>query len=176
METDDKRAEQVIGFLKKSKPEISHQDILTEKIMGRLRDETKKGKLPSRLGDCLFGWVYIGWVRRSLTLISVAILAVFIWQQSVIIRRINYIDRQVRMTVSSGAEPVSGLRDGRDLIRRIEYVLPANKRNLNEREIDELIESLNGLQVKYKDVLKRVQEDPELKKYLDKKLNERNSK
>ena len=176
MDRNERKLEEITGYLRRSRPALKHADILTDRIMRELKYAKKQAGFPSGLWDSLFGWVYIGWVRRSLVALSVAILLLFVYQQSVIISRINAIDRQIVTSGYGGGRMVSGKADARDLFRRIEGVFPVNSKKLNEKEVDELIESINSLQVKYKDILRIIDEDPDLKKYLEKKLNEKNVK
>ena len=39
--------------------------------------------------ESLFGWVYIGWVRRSLIGVSVVLVAIFVYQQAFIFREVK---------------------------------------------------------------------------------------
>jgi len=176
MEEMERKTEEVMNFLKRSRPELKHREILTEKIMREVKYAKRAPGFPSALWDYLFGWAYIGWVRRSLITVSVVVLLIFVYQQSVIIRRINAIDRQIVPSAGLEGRMVSGKTEGRSIIRRLENMLPVDNKKLNEKEIDDLIESVNSLQLKYRDLLKIIDEDPELRKYLEKKLNEKNVK
>jgi len=45
---------------------------------------------------------------------------------------------------------------------------------ISEKQMKELLESVNELQIKYKDLENLIEEDPELKKLIEKKLIENN--
>ena len=49
---------------------------------------------------------------------------------------------------------------------------PDGKASVSEKEIDEMINTLNKLQVKYKDLFYMIENDPQLKKYVETRLNE----
>jgi hypothetical protein len=51
---------------------------------------------------------------------------------------------------------------------------PSKNITISERQMKELIESVNELQLKYKDLENLIEEDPELKKMIEKKLIENN--
>ena len=53
--------------------------------------------------------------------------------------------------------------------------LSDGKVKVSEKEIDEMIRSLNKLQVKYKDIINLIEDDPQLKK-IRRRQNERKQK
>jgi hypothetical protein len=125
--------------------------------------------------DFLFSWVYIGWVRRSLIAASVALVAIFVYQQGVILKRIDFLSRQ---TIVIGKENISDQTDQVEKIlmnyKNEVRKLPLRTVTISEKQMNELIESVNELQLKYKDLEKLIEDDPEIKKLIEKKLNEIN--
>jgi hypothetical protein len=172
MNSGDGKYKDVIGFLRRSEPVITDQEALTERIIQEIRRKKPSSRLFDLISDYLFSWVYIGWVRRSLIAVSFAILLVFVFQQSVILKRINAIDRQAIFTSNQLIPQVNDKLDTRLLYKRVEYSLPASRKELSDKQIDELIKSFNELQVKYKDILKLIEDDPDLKNYIEKKLKQ----
>ena len=53
-------------------------------------------------------------------------------------------------------------------------IFPSKTITISERQMKELLESVNELQIKYKDLENLIEEDPELKKLIEKKLIENN--
>ena len=51
---------------------------------------------------------------------------------------------------------------------------PSNSITISEKQMKELLESVNELQLKYKDLENMIESDPELKKMIQKKLMENN--
>jgi hypothetical protein len=49
---------------------------------------------------------------------------------------------------------------------------PGKGIGISENQLEELLISYKNLQVKYKDLMRIIEEDPELKKYIENKLNE----
>jgi hypothetical protein len=45
--------------------------------------------------------------------------------------------------------------------------------NISRQQLDELIESVNELQDKYRDLINIINSDPELREYIEKKLNKK---
>ena len=173
MDSEKEKYDKVVEILRRSKPIISDQEALSERILHKLRKEKHDPVLIDRISALLFGWVYIGWVRRSLIAVSFAILLVFIFQQSVILRRINAIDRQAIFTSSQLMPDESDRLDSKTLYKRAGFILPAKRGALSDREVGQLIKSFNELQIKYKDILKIIDEDPDLKNYIEQKLNQK---
>ena len=125
--------------------------------------------------DFIFGWVYIGWVRRSLITASVVLVLVFVYQQAIILKRIDYLSRQT--LVIDKNEETTGPEEIEKLLTT--YInsgrkLPSKNITISEHQMKELLESINELQIKYKDLENLIEADPELKKLIGKKLNENN--
>ena len=87
--------------------------------------------------DLLFGWTNIVWIRRSLITVSVMLVVLFVYQQSMIVRQLNWLTIQV---ISDQAKSVSysrsGIADRYKLLKisgsRINY----QNRTLSETEIN----------------------------------------
>jgi hypothetical protein len=176
MDTEKERYEKVLEMLREAKPEMNNPEAFLNKVLGVAGREKRSPDFFSLISDYLFGWVYIGWVRRSLVAVSFGILLVFIYQQSVILRRIKAIDSQVIFTSNQLMPGVNDRIDSKLLYRRAEYTLPVSKGNLSPRQVDELIKSLNELQLKYKDIIKLIEDDPDLRKYIQENLNQNDLK
>jgi hypothetical protein len=173
MDAERGKYDKVMELLKRSKPVINDQEALTGRILHELRREKYHPGLFDMISDHLFGWAYIGWVRRSLVTVSFAILLVFIYQQSVILKRINAIDSQAVFTTNQ-LLPESGDRlDSKLLYRRANFIFPVKQRELTDKQVDDLIKTFKGLQIKYSDILKMIEEDPDLKNYIENKLNKK---
>jgi len=123
--------------------------------------------------DFLFGWVYISWVRRSLISASIVLVLIFVYQQGVILKRIDFISRQ---TVVVDKENVRTPADEIEKLLMVYKIsgrrFPSKTITISEKQMKELLESVNELQVKYKDLENLINEDPELKKLIEQKLEE----
>jgi len=175
MTDEDKKYEQVVKMLRNSKPILTDIDIVTEKIMRQLHEEKSKTSVPELIFGYLFGWAYIGWVRRSMIVAVLVIVILFGYQQALILRRINDLSGQ---RIQNSSFVMTNLRD--DLVNkmmeyRIEgWDLSNGRTSVSEKEINELINSLNKLQVKYKDLFYLIENDPQLKKYVETRMNDSN--
>jgi hypothetical protein len=173
MRVENKKYEQILDMLKRSKPVLKNAGSISEKVIRHLNEEKSKISFPELIIDYLFGWTYIGWVRRSLIAAVLVITILFGYQQALILKRINDLSGQ---RIQNSPLIMTNLRD--DLTNRIMEYRIAGKKLTNERtsvsqkELDELIISINKLQVKYKDLLILIENDPQLKKYVDARLNE----
>jgi|WetSurMetagenome_2_1015567.scaffolds.fasta_scaffold52580_4 hypothetical protein len=173
MGNENVKYDDLIRLIQKNRPEMKHPDIVAEKIM----DELQKGKSESAIKDIilefLFGWIYIGWVRKSMIIAAAFFVLLFGYQQAVILRRINELSAQrindgtlfMRGTERSLSERAGLFRlSGRDF---------AGKRtSVSKKDIDEMIKSINTLQIKYQDLIDQIKDDPELKEYIEKRMRE----
>ena len=173
MTTEEKKYEKVLNMLKQSKPVLTEVDGITEKVMRHLQEEKSRFSVTELIIEYLFGWTYIGWVRRSMIAAVLVIAILFSYQQALILKRINDMSGQ---RIQSSGLITTNLRD--DLTSKIlEYrnsgwKLPETKTTVSQKEIDEFIKSLNKLQIKYNDLFSLIENDPQLKKYVENRMNE----
>jgi hypothetical protein len=175
--TLETKYDRVINVLKKSKPELSRYEDIEEQVIKRIQMLKNKQRSPFEIIDYLFGWVYIGWVRRSLVAASFLIVSVFVYQQYIILKRVNTLSKQ---TVLTESQMVSGISS--DMEEKIKMYKLSGRRfpsadiTISKKQMDQLLESINELQVKYKDLINLINENPEMKKYIEKKLTESKNK
>jgi hypothetical protein len=171
MRTEDGKYERVMDLLRKSPPGLSSAEGIQKEVMRRISKKTRKSALNEELIDILFGWIYIGWVRRTLITASVILVVVFVWQQSVILKQINFLGKQIIvpgeetiLTTSQQAEKLL------TLYKSSQKVFTSRSITISEKQLNQLLESVNELKVQYKDLIELIDENPELKKYIEEKL------
>ena len=101
----------VLEILRRSKPSMSDAGGLEERVMNSITDKQFKRDKPFNFFDFVFGWVYIKWVRTSLITVSVLLIAVFVYQQTIILKRINNLDSRVSFLCLDRIEPFSDSTD-----------------------------------------------------------------
>jgi hypothetical protein len=172
---ESEKYRKVLDILRSSKPVLNSTDDIENEVIKRI--SKVKGLEPNFLNiiDFLFGWVYIGWVRNGLITVSVLLVVLFIWQQSIILKRIDLLSRQ---TIIENAEtisnPASEVERGILMYRISGRRLPSYNITISEKQMNQLLDSVYELQVKYKDLIKLIEDDPELKSSIEKKLKEHN--
>lgn len=175
MEPENEKYNKVLDLLRKSKPGLDSTDDIEREVIKRIERVNHSRLSLSDLVDFLFGWVYIQWVRRSLITASIALVLVFVYQQSVILKRIDFLSRQTIVTEKEiGSAPADEVEKMLMVYRNTGRRFPSRNITISEKQMKELIESVNELQLKYKDLENLIDEDPELKKMIEKKLIENN--
>lgn len=173
MKQENKKYDKLITVLKNSKPVFHDTKGVTERIMQQIQEEKTDLKLSELVIEFLFGWAYIGWIRKSLVAVAVMLMVLFSYQQTVILNRINDLTEQqirhgdltaINYTGKSGAQKKFYFLMGRSLTDSI--------RTFTEKDIDQMIKSVNKLQIKYQDLFIRIENDPELKKYVEDRIND----
>ena len=101
------------------------------------------------------------------------VILAFGYQQSVIIRKINELSEQrindgSLFFTGSGNDVPSAIR----LFRMSGRPLGSAKKPVSKQDIDELIRSLNSLQIKYRDIMDQIKDDPEMKDYIETRMKE----
>lgn len=175
MTPESDKYKNVVNLLRQSKPLLGSSEEIESHVINRITRLNRSGLDFSEVIDFLFGWVYIGWVRRSLITASLALVMIFVYQQGVILKRIELISRQ---TVITNKEISSSPSD------EIERLLLAYKNSgrkfpsktitISESQMNELLDSVKELQIKYRDLENIIEGDPVLKKLIEKKLIENN--
>jgi hypothetical protein len=173
MSDDNIKYEKVLDLLRKSKPVFTEAEEIATKVMRQIQQEKSRISLPELIIEFLFGWVYIGWIRRSLVTAALIIVIFFGYQQALILKRLNDLSEQ---RIPNSGVVLTDLTDNlteRMLFYRLGGKRPSDgKINVSEKDIDDMIRSLNKLQNKYKNLLHLIENDPELKKYFDERINE----
>jgi len=158
-----------MDMLRKSKPDMGDPEILSEKILNRIRDRKRKVISLEIIVDYLFGWIYIGWVRKSLVIASLFIVIVFVYQQTVILKKVNDLSEQIVVTGDETFAPSKNDLDMTLLLYKFSgRTIPSGNVNIPEQQLEQLIESYNELKERYEDLLKLIEDDPELKEYIEK--------
>ncbi|MCU0363620.1 MAG: hypothetical protein MUD02_00990 [Bacteroidales bacterium] len=166
----------VLELLKSSKPRHKNPDILEEKIMESIRMSKAGTAVSQSFTGFLFGWTRIVWIRRALSATAVLLILFLAFQQSVIIKQINTLNQRL---VPGNLGNASYGNAGR--IELLLYRLSASgnqyvSSDITGEKIDQLIESFEQMNSKYRELLKLIDEDPELKRLIEQKLDARKEK
>jgi hypothetical protein len=173
MEPEDEKYRKILAMLKASRPALKSPDEIGDYVVGKISAMDKHDRGFSGLIDFLFRWTYIGWVRRSLVTAAAALALIFIVQQGIILRELNQISRQIES--GSRENPPSGssyLERSMVLLRFPDLRQRVGKKAFPDRKVDELLKSIDDLKLQYRDIQEVIEQDPELKKLIEKKLSE----
>lgn len=177
MTAENDRYNKVMEILRNSRPGLIQPEGIENEVIKRIQHKNKKPFLISDFIESLFGWVYIGWVRRSLIGAAMILIAIFIYQQANILKQVNNISKQVVIIGNEQVPFYASALDKRLTLYKMSARFSAgNKINISKRQLEELIDSYNELQVKYKDLLRIIETDPDLKNYIEKKLKQEKDK
>lgn len=172
MEAGEDKYKKILKALRSSKPELGNTDLLEQRILNAIRSSGNRGEKGPGIFDFLFGWAYIGWVRTALIGVSVFLVGLFIYQQSLILRRLDALESR---TITSSGQfvkmPYEGSFSKFKILGVKSGLIP-----VSEKQVDEMIKSYNELENKYKDLMKVIENDPEIKKMIEDKLSERSKR
>jgi hypothetical protein len=172
-----KKYDRILNILRKSKPELTGPDDIEERVLNEIQQPGKRKGEDFNLFDYLFGWVYIGWVRKSLIAVSVFFVALFIYQQSLILKRISLLENQTVVTGSQFVSRPSVDPEDKIMLNKLSVrKLNTGSITITERQLEKFTNSYNELEHKYKDLIQLIEDDPELKQMLENKLTEKNKK
>jgi hypothetical protein len=177
MASESGKYNKVLNILKRSKPELKGIETIQENVISRIKRTGSRQRSFSDLIEGLFAWIYIEWVRRSLVTASVLLILFFVYQQTMILKGVNNISKRAIVS-ETGAFSVSEDEIGKQLM----MLKLANRRisighlEISGRQLEQLLDSYNELTEKYSDLIKIIEEDPVLKEYIEKKLDEGRNK
>ncbi|MDX9947639.1 MAG: hypothetical protein RBS38_09750 [Bacteroidales bacterium] len=165
--------ERIVNILKNSPPDLTNPELIENEIIRRIRSQKQwRGRI-SDLFESLFDWVYIGWVRRSLIGISVVLVAIFVYQQAFIFRQVKDLNRKIVITGNESSSVSSSELEKRLVLYKMSSKLSlTGEVRISESQIEEFLDAYSELQVKYRNLLRIIEEDPELKEYIENKLRE----
>ncbi|MCX6253479.1 MAG: hypothetical protein NTV31_03270 [Bacteroidia bacterium] len=170
---ESEKYNKVLNILRKSKPVLNSTEDIEREVLRRISKIHQSEFIISDVIDFLFGWIYIGWVRKTLVTASVVLVMVFVYQQGIILKQINYLSRQPIVidgeTTSTPAYEIDKMIMTYKLSGRR---FPSRSITISDKQMKQLLESVNELQVKYNDLKNLIEDDPELKKLIEKKLIE----
>ncbi len=176
MKSKEDKYDRVMDILRKSRPFLPETGDIEENVMGRIRETSEKTSHPFRVFEYLFGWVYIGWIRTGLITASIVLISLFAWQQSVILKRINSLERKAIISDGRLFTVTRDELEGKILLYKLTGAKPAESLAIPEGQLNKFIRSYSELQSRYGDLLKMIEDDPVLKKYVEGKLSESNKK
>jgi hypothetical protein len=101
------------------------------------------------------------------------LVLVFVYQQAFIFKQVKDISKQI-VIIGNGYSKFSASElDKKLTLYKISSRLSSGREiRISESQLKELLESYDDLQVRYKDLIRVIEEDPELKKYIEDKLIE----
>jgi hypothetical protein len=173
MEHGDGKYEKVLEILKRAKPEVGPTFDIEEKVMARISGRPKYKTDLSDLVEFLFGWTYIKWIRRSLITASFCLVIMFVLQQSIIMKQINHLSRQIESNQRDASGFPGDYQERKMmLIRFSERKYSFFKKTTPDKQVEELFRTIDQVKREYKELDKIIEENPELKKLIEKKLSE----
>jgi hypothetical protein len=174
MMTESDKYKKVMNILREATPVLNSTEDIEREVLKRISHKPQGSELLTSLVNMLFGWAYIGWVRRSFITASALLILVFIYQQGIILRQINYLSRQaVTVDMQNSFIPAVQVEQKLMLFKLAGRKFSSRNITISEEKMDQLLRSVNDLQLKYKDLINLIEEDPDLKKYIENRLNDK---
>lgn len=175
MDYGENKYNRLLAILRKSKPALLTPERTMDAVMNRILKEQAGKKASPRFLEFIFGWVYIGWVRTSLVAASVILVLAFVYQQAVILKRINNLNRQAVFIESQIITSYANVPNAAVLYQIAGRKFTPGGRSITEKQIRQILRSYRDLEEKFNDLMKLIEGDPALKKYVEEQLSE-NSK
>jgi hypothetical protein len=171
MEGESEKYRKVLDILRKSKPVLNSTEDIEREVIRRISRNSKSRISAEDITDFLFGWVYIGWVRRSLIAASVLLVMIFVYQQGVILKQISYLSRQtVSIKTEAQSIPAGEIEKQLMIYKLSGRKVSSGSITVSEKQMLQLLDSVNELQSEYRDLIKLIEDDPELKKLIENKM------
>ncbi|HEX2968494.1 MAG TPA: hypothetical protein VHO46_05265 [Bacteroidales bacterium] len=165
MKTSDEKYDKLLKSLR-SEPQLSDLSTIENRVMKRILFEESQVQKNHDFIGFLFGWIYITWIRRALSMASILLLGFFIWQQNSMMNQIEDLQTEIRKNNRIVTyNPSSEIERRRILLRISEE--DQQDIIIREKDIISLIDSINNLNVRYRDLINLIDENPGLKKLVE---------
>jgi hypothetical protein len=172
MDQEQEKFDNVMKVLRRSQPDMGDIEQFSEKVMRKIRQERTRVSLPELIYEFIFGWVYVGWMRRAMVTASICLMLFFGYQQTVTLKRIeslslrSVIDADLMKTGMNSTLPD----------RWKPYTIFGNRTNegrmeIPENKLDKFIESVNKFQEQNEEIFRLIESDPKSKEYVYERLN-----
>jgi hypothetical protein len=171
---EEKKYRKSVDLLKKA-GQLNDAHLIEREVMSRLYKMENRKSQVTLVYDFLFGWTEITWVRRSLAIASFILIVMFVYQQSVIVRQLNILSSQVKFDDSYPASVYQS-----EVISRYRLIKASGNRmdersSPSEEQIQMIIRSYDKLRSDYDNLMKAIENDPELKRILNEHIVKVNS-
>jgi hypothetical protein len=169
---DQERYDKVIKVLRQSHPEMGDAEQFSERVLRTIRQERTRLSAPELIYEFIFGWVYVGWMRRSMVTAAICLMLFFGYQQTVTLKRIESLSMRSVVDVDLMKTGMKTTLPGRWKL----YAIFGKKTGeggmeISEKELDKFIKSVNEFQEQYGDIFRMIEADPALKKYVNERLD-----
>ncbi|HLN21254.1 MAG TPA: hypothetical protein VK213_09215 [Bacteroidales bacterium] len=158
----DEKYRKIIEVLRESTPEINCYDEIEEAV---IREISKK-HVVTGFFDFLFSWIYIRWVRRALITASFALVGFFTWQQHSIIDQIGELHDRIVEDNAKIIENPSGSIERRQMLLKYARQMKGGF-YVDAEDLNKILDSLNSVSIKYRDLVRIIDNDPQLRDRLD---------
>jgi len=173
MGTDEDVRLKVISSLSSYHKEPAHPDILSSKILHRISMERAETGRSKEIIALLFGWTSVSWVRRSMTLVSLLLIALFVYQQYEI--KTGLADLNMRLSENVAAIKVRPAPSG---VEYTNLMIMGGRFSSNDsirvavNDIQKLIKSYDELELSYRRIYNLLQKNPDLLRRVQEEFGE----
>ena len=169
---ENREYRKILEILRKSEPTMTNPEEVENEVISRIMRTRAVHNQVFDFTEKLFGWVYIGWVRRTLVVTCIMIICVFLYQQTIILSQVKKISRQsVVITNELRSFPAEDAGKRLTILRLSNKLRSQEELRITEEQLEILIRSYDELELKYRNLLKIIDDNPELKAYIENRLN-----
>jgi hypothetical protein len=173
MKDDREKYEKLTAMLSSSYRMPPNPEKLVFDIMSRVRSESEMRYTGVTLSGLIFGWTSVAWVRRMMLAASVAIIALFAYQQSQIITGLRKLES--RYSADTGAVMARPTSSGNDYLNLMMFrgrFSSSDSIRVSVDDINNLIGSYKELEVSVEKMRRFLLMNPELVLMLEKEYGE----
>jgi hypothetical protein len=136
----------VVEILRKSRPYLPFPENLEDKVINKIKGRNISTGGVINIIRSLFGWIYIGWLRRSLSVVAVIMVVLFVYQQVFILKQVNSIREQMIYMGDNGIATTEQEITKKLTLYKISNSLPGERESrVTEKQLDQLLKSYNEL-------------------------------
>jgi len=171
MDQEQEKYEKVIQQLRRSKPDYGDMGQFSEKVIRRIQKERTTVSVAELLYEFIFGWVYIGWIRKSMVIASICLVIYFGYQQTEMAKKVDALSSRSLVNVELMN---TGMNTTLPVTWKVYTIFGKgaveDRMEILEMKLDKFNESVKDLQKQYEDISRFIENDPDSKKYVEERL------
>jgi hypothetical protein len=173
MRTEDDVYTKVVSGMGEYHTGPAHPEILSSKILDRVANQSSRKHPFYLVTALLFGWTSVAWVRRSMTLAAVLLIALFAYQQYEIVRSIQDLNARLSENVTGiEVKPAASGGEYANLLLMGGRFTSKDSIRVSVNDIQKLMESYEELRETNRRIYLLLQNNPDLLSRIEKEFGQ----
>ena len=161
MKAGQESYEKILDALRNNEPELEGKKQLSSRILKQITEPLQDKGLSERISETLFGWAEVIWMRWTVSILALALIGIFLFQQVNLNQKISGIEKQLVTMEASVVSRQTDLNRGQILLMKLISEDMDDSITVSRADLHRLLDSYESLQKKYEILRSGSEFDPE---------------